>query len=400
MSTFSPLLSGAFGIIVTTVISFILLTLVASYYRFMSIIKLAENTQPEEMGTSASNIIHIQIIRYLARCNRKNTSFSLGIIKIKQDAFKVQIQSPIMQTLKSVIREEDTVCVYDESTIALLLEMEPEDSEIVFTRILKFLATQHNMLKQDIFRAGISSYPEHGSVEKKLLTAALEGLEATTEENPIIQPKLTTLDFEQDENEEEDVEVQAKEKRKEHKQRMIDPLTGVLKPSAISVYMQRMMGDIRYKKKKAALFCIGLNKMEHISQFHGEETADNVLIGVSEILQNSLRVMDLIGRHEKYAFLVLMETDTESAETIGKRITTLIQQGHIVSNGKRIKVNITLGVSTYPEHGKNLHQIYEAAQKVLDYNRTNDIRAYALYDPEIHARTMVKPMHSIKSIHA
>jgi len=107
MSTFSPLVSGAFGIIATTVISFVLLTLVASYYRFMSIIKLAETTQPEEMGTSAENILHIQIIRYLARCNRKNTSFSLGIIKIKQNSFKVQIQSPIMQTLKSVIREED-----------------------------------------------------------------------------------------------------------------------------------------------------------------------------------------------------------------------------------------------------------------------------------------------------
>jgi len=115
-----------------------------------------------------------------------------------------------------VIREEDTVCVYDESTIALLLEMEPEDSEIVFTRILKFLATQNDTLKQDIFRAGISSYPMHGSVEKKLLAAALEGLDATTEESPIIQPKLTTLDFEQDENEEEDIEVQLKYKRKKN----------------------------------------------------------------------------------------------------------------------------------------------------------------------------------------
>jgi diguanylate cyclase (GGDEF)-like protein len=181
---------------------------------------------------------------------------------------------------------------------------------------------------------------------------------------------------------------------------MLDELTGVLKPSAVSAYMQRLMSDLRYKKKKAALFCIGVNNMEHIARFHGQEAADDVLAGVSRILQENLRADDLIGRHEKYAFLVLAQMSLDNAEIIGKRISTRVQKTQIASGSKKIKVSLTLGVAASPEHGRNLHTLYQAGQKVLDYSRANDIRAYAVYDPEIHDSMPSKPMRSIKSIQA
>ena len=148
------------------------------------------------------------------------------------------------------------------------------------------------------------------------------------------------------------------------------------------------------------LFCIGVNNMEHIARFHGQDAADDVLAGVSRILQENLRADDLIGRHEKYAFLSLVQASLDEAEIIGKRISTLVQQSQIASGSKKIKVTITLGVAAYPEHGRNLHSLYKAGQKVLDYSRTNDIRAYAVYDPEIHASMSAKPMKSIKSMQA
>ena len=127
---------------------------------------------------------------------------------------------------------------------------------------------------------------------------------------------------------------------------------------------------------------------------------DDIIAGVSRILQDNVRATDLIGRHEKHAFLVLAQVSLENAETIGKRISTLIQQSEIVSGTKKLKTTITLGVAAYPEHGRNLHALYKAGQKVLDYNRENDIRAYAIYDPEIHDIMPSKPMKNIKSIQA
>jgi diguanylate cyclase (GGDEF)-like protein len=162
--------------------------------------------------------------------------------------------------------------------------------------------------------------------------------------------------------------------------------------------MQRMMSDIRHKKKKAALFCIGVNNINHIERIHGEEAANDVLAGISKILQDNVRATDLIGRHEKYAFLILAQVSLGDAEIIGKRINTLVQQCEIISGTKKIKTTVTLGVAAHPEHGRNLHLLYVAGQKVLDYNRENDIRAYAVYDPEIHDSMPSKPMKNIKSV--
>ena len=181
---------------------------------------------------------------------------------------------------------------------------------------------------------------------------------------------------------------------------MLDPVTGVLKPSAISAYMQRLMSELRYKKKKISLFCIGVNNMEHIARFHGDQAADDILAGISAVLQENLRVTDLIGRHEKFAFLALVQCSLEEAEIIGRRISTLVHNAEFRSEKKKLKTTVTLGVSTYPEHGRNLHQLYSAGQKVLDHSRANDIRAYAVYDPKIHDKVPSKPMRNIKSMKA
>jgi diguanylate cyclase (GGDEF)-like protein len=164
--------------------------------------------------------------------------------------------------------------------------------------------------------------------------------------------------------------------------------------------MQRLMSDWRYKKKPATLYCIGLNNMDHIARIHGEEAADDVLVGISKILQKHLRSEDLIGRHEKYAFITLVQIPLERAELIARRINHLVQHTEIFSGKKRIKTTITMGVASFPEHGNTLRILYSAAQKVLDYHRQNDIRAYAIYDPKIHDTIPSKPIRSIKSVKA
>ena len=65
--------------------SFATITLVSSYYRFQHIVQQAEEKNPEEMGSSASEILHVQFARYLAGCARRNTSFSASLIRTNRD---------------------------------------------------------------------------------------------------------------------------------------------------------------------------------------------------------------------------------------------------------------------------------------------------------------------------
>ncbi len=408
----SDMLPGALGVAVAVVVSFVVITLVSSYYRFQHIVQQAENTQPEEMGATAIDILRVQLARYLAGCARRGTSFSISLIQLNDSSLEVHMGFPVIAAIKEAARCNDIVCVYDQHTAALLMEAEPEDSEAILGRIIDTVSGRLAASGGELLRVGIASYPGHGLSGKNLLEVASEGLALSNADRPIVLPEIVDEDGEMPEEASETpdeesrvegesvAETESKSRRQRRKRGMLDELTGVLKPSAVSAYMQRMMSDLRYKKKKVCLFCIGVNNMEHIARFHGQDAADDVLAGVSRILQENLRADDLIGRHEKYAFLSLVQASLDEAEIIGKRISTLVQQSQIASGSKKIKVTITLGVAAYPEHGRNLHSLYKAGQKVLDYSRTNDIRAYAVYDPEIHASMSAKPMKSIKSMQA
>lgn len=413
LALLSDLLPGALGVVGAVVVSFVVITLISSYYRFQHIVEMAEDTQPEDMGATAMDILRVQLARYLAGCARRGSSFSVSLIQLNDPSRDIRMDSSLILSIKEAARQDDITCVYDQRTIALLMEAEPEDSETIFERITGVVFGNLPAASEDPFRVGIASYPGHGLSGKLLLEVANKGLAQSNAERPIVFPEIVDEDEEIPEEasetpaeesrvEEESVaETEAvKSRRKGRKKGMLDELTGVLKPSAVSAYMQRLMSDLRYKKKKAALFCIGVNNMEHIARFHGQEAADDVLAGVSRILQENLRADDLIGRHEKYAFLVLAQMSLDNAEIIGKRISTRVQKTQIASGSKKIKVSLTLGVAASPEHGRNLHTLYQAGQKVLDYSRANDIRAYAVYDPEIHDSMPSKPMRSIKSIQA
>lgn len=405
------MLAGVLSVLAATVISFVVITLISSYFRFQHIVQKAEEAQPEEMGVSLTDILRVQLARYFSECGRRGSSFSLSLIQVNDSSLKIMAGSPFLEAIRNAARHDDVTCVYDGQTAALLTEAESEDAQLILRRICNRVAAHFPDLSVEMLRVGIASYPGHGLSGKELLKVADEALMNTHAEQPIFMPEI--VDEDEDANEEDTDAATAEATAKEEpvaedkssgswmarrRNAMLDELTGVLKPSAVSSYMQRMMSDIRHKRKKAALFCIGVNNVDHIARIHGEEALNDVLAGISRLLQDNVRAGDLIGRHEKYAFLILAQTSLAEAEIIGKRISTLIQQSEFVSGAKKIKTTITLGIAAHPEHGRNLHLLYLAGQKVLDYNRENDIRAYAVYDSKIHDSMSSKPMKSIKSL--
>jgi diguanylate cyclase (GGDEF)-like protein len=410
------MLTGVLSVVMAIGISFAVIVLIASYYRFQHIVEKAEEAESGEGEVSFSDVLRVQLARYFAGCARRGTSFSLSLIQVDNPSVRVGLESPFIAAIKKTVRHDDITCVFDGTTAALITEAEPDDSESILARVVNSIAKDLPDVSCEMLRVGIASYPGHGLAGNALTKVAGEALEKADTDQPIFMPDIIDIEEEDEDgvaastrteefaNEEVDAEDAVDGERRPNKwmerrkTAMLDDLTGVLKPSAVSSYMQRMMSDLRHKKKKAALFCIGINNISHIARIHGETAVDDILVGVSKVLQDNVRSTDLIGRHEKHAFLVLAEVPLKGAEIIGRRLSTLIQHGEIISGAKKIKTSITLGVAAHPEHGRNLHMLYVAGQKVLDYNRENDIRAYAVYDPKIHDTMQAKPMRNIKSV--
>ena len=251
----SDMLPGALGVAVAVVVSFVVITLVSSYYRFQHIVQQAENTQPEEMGATAIDILRVQLARYLAGCARRGTSFSISLIQLNDSSLEVHMGFPVIAAIKEAARCNDIVCVYDQHTAALLMEAEPEDSEAILGRIIDTVSGRLAASGGELLRVGIASYPGHGLSGKNLLEVASEGLALSNADRPIVLPEIVDEDGEMPEEASETpdeesrvegesvAETESKSRRQRRKRGMLDELTGVLKPSAVSAYMQRMMSD-------------------------------------------------------------------------------------------------------------------------------------------------------------
>ena len=179
--------------------------------------------------------------------------------------------------------------------------------------------------------------------------------------------------------------------------RLLDPMTGVLRDKLLSTYMHRRLNEFRLKKHPVALFCVGVDNMDQIQRFHGEAAHDALLAEVSQQLQLNLRSGDMIGRHEERGFLVLVGCGVEYMEAVAQRVCGAVQQAICRFEGKRLRTTVTVGISHYPAHGKNLHQLYVKGDKVVSYCRENDIRGYAVYAEQLHGRQKVLPAASIKA---
>lgn len=420
-------LGSLLGVAVTIAASFAVITLVASYFRFQRIVEEADKAdEPGSLGASSFDVLRVQIARFLNGCARKGTSFCVALIRIEDEDFTVQPDSPFIHAIRKSARDADVTYYYDDKTAVLLAESEPDDASAILTRVLADLRDECGV-EEGVLRAGVSTYPGHALNGMELLRIASEALDQTSEEEPIHLSEVVDVEEEGEDGEDEredlvevdvaeetadetadesDVEDDAepdedeedeKGSRRRGRSAVLDELTGVLKPTAVSAYMQRLMSELRRNKRKVALFCIGINNIDHIKRIHGEQAGNDIMAGVSQLLQDNLRADDLIGRHEQYAFMVLAEASSEQAEMIGKRICNLIQHIPIESGTRQLKTSVSIGAATYPENGRNLHHLYTAAQKVLDYGRENDIRAYAVYNPQTHDKIKTQPKKSLRS---
>lgn len=110
----------------------------------------------------------------------------------------------------------------------------------------------------------------------------------------------------------------------------------------------------RVKRYKGAFSCmvINIDRFREINDKYGHLFGDFVLRRFTMILKKNLRKVDIIARYGGDEFIVLMpNTDKEKAELVGEKIRTAAGGHDFIRGKKSARVNITLGVSSYPADG-------------------------------------------------
>ena len=136
---------------------------------------------------------------------------------------------------------------------------------------------------------------------------------------------------------------------------------GLTKAYNVRYLKQRIDEEILRAKRYDHSFCLfymDLDRFKEVNDTFGHSAGDAVLVAVADLLQDTCRVTDMVGRAVGRIggdeFLVLTpETGPEGGGCLGYRIVDAIEKLSVdVGDGRKVDfLGISIGVATFPADG-------------------------------------------------
>jgi len=113
--------------------------------------------------------------------------------------------------------------------------------------------------------------------------------------------------------------------------------------------------DLEFQRSKRygtnlSFIMMDIDKFKDFNDTYGHLLGDKILVEVSRVLKENLRVNDQIGRYGGEEFALMMpETDLEGAAIVAERHQRRINDFVLHEQGEELSITMSLGVATSPD---------------------------------------------------
>lgn len=125
-------------------------------------------------------------------------------------------------------------------------------------------------------------------------------------------------------------------------------------------FMERLTHEVKRVSRYGpglSLLMIDIDHFKKVNDSHGHHGGDAVLAGIARVLKEALRETDLFARYGGEEFVVIATaTESPGARTLAERLRKCVEDAHVEYDGKRIKVTISIGISTWKPSIKEDHE--------------------------------------------
>jgi len=122
----------------------------------------------------------------------------------------------------------------------------------------------------------------------------------------------------------------------------------------------------RYGTELSVLF-LDLDRFKLVNDRHGHLVGSQVLRRLSEVLGPCVRQVDTLARYGGDEFtIVLVDTSHEAGMAVAERIRHTVREALFEGGRDRpIGLSISVGVATYPQHGRDREALLDASDKAM-----------------------------------
>jgi len=144
----------------------------------------------------------------------------------------------------------------------------------------------------------------------------------------------------------------------------IDKLTGTLTRRFLEDELSKHIEKANESQGVFSIIMFDLDDFKGVNDKFGHITGDQVLRDISKVVMHSIRKIDVCGRYGGEEFIVILPgTDTVVANDIAERIRKNVDSKKIL--GSKRELTVSMGIATYPKHGKWKQELVEKADQAL-----------------------------------
>jgi diguanylate cyclase (GGDEF)-like protein/PAS domain S-box-containing protein len=168
-----------------------------------------------------------------------------------------------------------------------------------------------------------------------------------------------------------------------------DPLTGLPNRRLLNELLEHAIRRAERENTKIALLFVDLDRFKNINDTLGHQVGDKLLKKAAQRLSDSVRDSDTIARLGGDEFVVMMEfgSDLEDSATVAKKIISSIQDEFVI-DGYELFIGASIGISVFPEDGRNADDLIKAADIAMYQVKNEGKNDYRFYASQLsdHAR--------------
>jgi len=145
-----------------------------------------------------------------------------------------------------------------------------------------------------------------------------------------------------------------------------DSLTGLLNHSSILKELSIELDRGKRDGTSTSILMLDLDRFKAVNDTYGHQIGDSVLVNYSNLLTQSCRSFDRIGRYGGEEFLIVLpRTREDEAISIANRIRTRAMELQIIEDLEQLRITCSIGCCTAKNSEKQSSSMVAAADSAL-----------------------------------
>ncbi len=166
----------------------------------------------------------------------------------------------------------------------------------------------------------------------------------------------------------------------------IDSLTALYNRRFLEDYAKRQIAVARRKDEPLGFIMLDLDHFKTANDLFGHEVGDRILRHFAQTITGAMRETNLAARFGGEEFLVLLpDTNAKSCLLVAERIRKAVARMIVPSGTDKPlpQTTVSLGIAVYPDHGRTLEEVLQAADKALYESKRGGRNRSTLYIEQV-----------------